>query len=90
MADPGRPLARTDCQEIGKRRRYDDIAYLVRQRRLSRSVVENFLATSCLFGAIAWLIFLAFSPGEERERLWVVAGDIILSGAITVVLAAAE
>ena len=46
------------------------------------------LATSCLFGAIAWLIFLTFSPREERQRLWVVAGDIILSGAITVVLAA--
>ena len=46
------------------------------------------LATSCLFGAIAWLIFLAFSPREERQRLWVVAGDIILSGVIAVVLAA--
>jgi len=46
------------------------------------------LATSCLFGAITWLIFLAFSPREKRQRLWVVAGDIILSGAIAVVLAA--
>ena len=46
------------------------------------------LATSCLFGSITWLIFLAFSPREKRQRLWVVAGDIILSGAIAVVLAA--
>ena len=27
------------------------------------------LATSCFFGAIAWLIFLAFSAREERQRL---------------------
>ena len=49
---------------------------------------SEILATSCLFGVIAWLIFLAFSSPEERQRLWIVAGDIILSGAITVALAA--
>jgi len=46
------------------------------------------LATSCFFGAITWLIFLAFSAQEERQRLWIVAGDITLAGAIMAVLAA--
>jgi len=42
-------------------------------------LATEILATSCLFGAITWLIFFAFSTREERGRLWIVAGDIVLA-----------
>ncbi|MBV8378318.1 MAG: hypothetical protein JO279_15075, partial [Verrucomicrobia bacterium] len=45
------------------------------------------LATSCLFGATTWIAFLSFSAREERQRLWTVAVDIILAGAIMAILA---
>jgi hypothetical protein len=64
------------------------VAALVIATLVQLGFSTEILATSCLFGAIAWLIFLAFSPREEQQRLWVVAGDIILSGVIAVVLAA--
>ncbi|MBV9105342.1 MAG: hypothetical protein JO313_04890, partial [Verrucomicrobia bacterium] len=46
------------------------------------------LATSCLFGATTWIIFLSFSAPEERRRLLRVAGDIIIAGTIMAILAA--
>src|SRR5215831_2129706 len=46
------------------------------------------LATSCFFGAITWAIFLAFATEEERRRLWMVAGEIILAAGIMAVAAA--
>src|SRR5262249_55084906 len=64
------------------------VAALVISTLVQLGFSTEILATSCLFGALAWLIFLAFCPREERQRLWVVAGDIILSGVIAVVLAA--
>jgi hypothetical protein len=49
---------------------------------------SELLATSCFFGAITWGIFLAFATGEERRRLWTVAGEIILATGIMVAVAA--
>jgi hypothetical protein len=46
------------------------------------------LATSCFFGAITWLIFLVFSAQGERQRLWLIAGEIMLASVIMAILAA--
>lgn len=46
------------------------------------------LASCSLFGAMTWLIFLVFSSQGERPRLWLVAGDILIGGAVTAILAA--
>ena len=51
-------------------------------------LATEILATACFFGAITWLIFLAFSARQERQRLWIVAADIILAGAVMAMLAA--
>lgn len=45
------------------------------------------LATACVFGAITWVIFLAFATSEERRRLWTVAWEIISAVAVMAVLA---
>lgn len=52
------------------------------------SLATEILATSCVFGAITWVIFFAFAPLEERRRLLMVAGEIILAVAIMAVLGA--
>jgi hypothetical protein len=50
-------------------------------------LATEILATPCVFGGITWVIFLAFAAPDERSRLWAVAREIILAGAITVALA---
>jgi hypothetical protein len=51
-------------------------------------LATEILATACLFGAITWVIFLAFAKLAERQRLWAVGWEIILAGGIMTVLAA--
>src|ERR1700730_8829133 len=46
------------------------------------------LATACFFGGITWAIFLVFAAAEERGRLWMIAGEIILAAGIMAVLGA--
>jgi hypothetical protein len=46
------------------------------------------LATTCVFGGISWVIFLAFAGSAERRRLWMVGWEIILGAAIMAILAA--
>jgi hypothetical protein len=55
---------------------------------LQLGLSTEILATACVLGAITWAIFLAFAPLEERRRLWMVAGEIILAAGIMTVLAA--
>jgi hypothetical protein len=49
-------------------------------------LATEILATACVFGAITWVIFLAFATATERPRLWAVAWEIILATGFTVVL----
>ena len=49
---------------------------------------SELLATACFFGAITWAIFLVFATQEERRRLWMVAGEIVLAAGIMAVVAA--
>ena len=49
---------------------------------------SEILATTCLFGAITWAIFLVFATEEERRRLWTVAWEIILGAGIMALVAA--
>src|SRR6516225_6990940 len=49
---------------------------------------SELLATTCLFGAITWAIFLVFATKEERRRLITVAVEIILAAGTMAVIAA--
>jgi hypothetical protein len=48
---------------------------------------SEILATTCFFGAVTWAIFLAFTPEDERRRLWTVAREIFLAAGIMIVVA---
>ena len=59
-------------------------ALLLLQIGLSTEV----LATSCIFGAIAWLLFLPFVDADGRRRLWRLAWESGAAMALTAFLAA--
>jgi hypothetical protein len=45
------------------------------------------LASLCMMGALAWLVFLRCSKSDERERLWRLAADIAMAAPLTMLLA---
>jgi hypothetical protein len=55
---------------------------------LQLGLATEILATICVFGAITWVIYFAFAPAEERLRLWMVAGEIIVAVVIMAALGA--
>jgi hypothetical protein len=50
-------------------------------------ISTEFLASLCIMGALAWLIFLLFAPASERSFYWRLALDIALAAPLTLVLA---
>jgi hypothetical protein len=64
------------------------VAFLALAMLLQLGFSSELLATTCFFGAISWTIFLAFTTKEERRRLWMVAGEIVLAAGIMAVVAA--
>jgi hypothetical protein len=68
------------------RRRF--VAALAAGLLLQLGLATEILATVCVFGAITWVIFFAFAPSEERRRLWMVAGEIIMAVVIMAALGA--
>jgi hypothetical protein len=55
---------------------------------LQLGLATEILATVCVFGAITWFIFFAFAPPEERGRLWMVSGEIIVAVVVMAALGA--
>jgi hypothetical protein len=55
---------------------------------LQLGFATEILATACVFGSITWVIFFAFAPPEERRRLWMVGGEIIVAVVIMAALGA--
>lgn len=69
-----------------KRRRF--ILWMTLLLLAELGISSEIVATLCVFGAIAWLIFLLRTPACERPVFWTLAADIIISFALMVVLAA--
>lgn len=51
-------------------------------------ISTELLATLCIAGALAWGIFLAFAPPDERAAFWRLAAEIGLAAPLTMLLAA--
>jgi hypothetical protein len=47
----------------------------------------EYLATACLFGAIAWGMFFLCATLSDRKRLWNLGLEIALAGLVTLILA---
>jgi hypothetical protein len=73
------------CDELGRTIFITAAAVLlVLQIGLSTEV----LAITCVFGAIAWLVFIPFVDADGRRRLWRLAGESGAAMALTALLAA--
>jgi hypothetical protein len=55
---------------------------------LQLGLSTEILATSCILGAMTWIVFLACAPATDRPGLRLLAIDIVLAGALMTVLAA--
>jgi hypothetical protein len=42
------------------------------------------LATLCLFGGLAWLIFWSFAPSSDRIKFWMLARDVVAAAPIVI------
>lgn len=67
--------------------RWTFIAALAAALLFQLGLATELLATVCFFGAITWLIFFTFAAPKDRRRLWLVAGEIMVSSVIMAVLA---
>ena len=55
---------------------------------LQLGLSTEILATSCVFGAVVWFIFLWCAEPANRYRYWALAREIVLAGVIAMLLAA--
>jgi hypothetical protein len=71
-------------RDISRRRFVAAIAFVL---LVQLGLETEVLATACVFGAMTWVIFLAFAAPQERGRLWAVAWEIILAASVMAVIA---
>jgi hypothetical protein len=63
------------------RRRY--MSLMVTALVVQFGISTEIFATACVFGAMAWVVFLPFVPAEGRRPMWSLAIEIIASATLT-------
>lgn len=79
-------LALLRLKDVLSRKKF--IAAVAALLLLQMGLATEILATTCVFGATAWLAFIPFVGVDGRRRLWGLALEIWVAVALTAVLAA--